>query len=144
MRGSGGMEDEGGMEDATTASASHPSVTSHESDAASLPDTEEECSWPEVRGARQLHSPVCLTPRRAPLKPQDMSADDEDGAEVDGDASFLDEDGEPEVCDRGARRVRPDRGSRQTRPFRRAGAPDGHALRGVTPYHVGFERVRAV
>ena len=73
-----------------------------------------------------------------------MSADDEDGAEVDGDASFLDEDGEPEVCDRGARRVRPDRGSRQTRPFRRAGAPDGHALRGGTPYHVGFERVRAV
>ena len=69
-----------------------------------------------------------------------MSTDDEDGSEVDGDASFLDEDGEPEVCDRG-----PDMGGpRQTLPFRRDASPGGHAQRGGTPYHDGCERVRAV
>ena len=131
------MEDEGGMEDATTASASHPSVTSHESDAASLPDTEEECSWPEVRGARQLHSPG-LTPRRAPLQPQDMSEDDDD-SEVDGDALFPAVDEELEVCNRTLTR-----GSGQTRPFRRDASPGGHVRRGVTPYHAACELVRAV
>ena len=43
-----GME-EGGMDDASTLASSNPSVVSHESDAYSWSDTEEDSWWEEVR-----------------------------------------------------------------------------------------------
>jgi len=86
------------MDDASTLTrASNPPVVSHESDAESWSDTEEDSLWVEVREHARQRQPLVWTD--APpitFRSQYTSADDQDEDEVDGD-----EDEELKVCDIG-------------------------------------------